>query len=66
MILWASGARQAEGLAQAHEDRIDLLLTDVVMSGRNGHELYNSRRTERRRKEKGVEPTGRPRNSCRR
>ncbi len=38
-ILEASNGNEAMGLARAHRERIDLLLTDVVMPGMNGPEL---------------------------
>ncbi|MCD6415268.1 MAG: response regulator [Planctomycetes bacterium] len=41
-VLCAASAREAEQVARAHEGRIDLLLTDVVMPDRNGRELYES------------------------
>jgi DNA-binding NarL/FixJ family response regulator len=38
-VLEAEHAEQAAEVAQAYEEPIDLLLTDVVMPGRNGREL---------------------------
>jgi CheY-like chemotaxis protein len=41
-VLCASGAREAEEVAATHGEQIDLLLTDVVMPDRNGHDLHES------------------------
>jgi two-component system cell cycle sensor histidine kinase/response regulator CckA len=40
-LLVASSAEEALGLADAHDGRIDLLLTDAIMPGRSGLELAN-------------------------
>jgi two-component system, cell cycle sensor histidine kinase and response regulator CckA len=40
-LLIASSADEALGLADAHDGRIDLLLTDAIMPGRSGLELAN-------------------------
>jgi len=45
-VLCASGPGEAEGVAQRHEGHIDLLLTDVVMPGKSGRELYESLRAQ--------------------
>ena len=41
-VLCAADPDEAEDLAANHAKRIDLLLTDVIMPGRNGRELYES------------------------
>ncbi len=41
-ILCAANADEAEEVAAGHEGQIDLLLTDVVMPGKTGPELYES------------------------
>jgi DNA-binding NtrC family response regulator len=38
-VLDASGAREAMYMHENHPDRIDLLLTDIVLSGKSGREL---------------------------
>jgi two-component system, cell cycle sensor histidine kinase and response regulator CckA len=38
-VLWASDARAALQVAESYRERIDLLITDVVMPGMNGREL---------------------------
>ena len=40
-LLIASSAEEALGLADGHDGRIDLLLTDAIMPGRSGFELAN-------------------------
>jgi CheY-like chemotaxis protein len=40
----ASGADEAEALFREHADEIELLVTDVMMPGRNGRELYEDLR----------------------
>jgi two-component system cell cycle sensor histidine kinase/response regulator CckA len=40
-LLVASSAEEALGLADAHDGRIDLLLTDAIMPGKSGLELAN-------------------------
>ena len=39
-VLTAAGSEEAEKLHEDHAGEIMLLLTDVVMPGRNGYELY--------------------------
>jgi len=46
-VLVASSAERAEALFEEHLDRVDLLLTDVVMPGRNGLDLFASLRARR-------------------
>ncbi len=41
-VLCAAGPDEAEQMAAEHGGPLDLLLTDVVMPGRNGRELYES------------------------
>jgi PAS domain S-box-containing protein len=41
-VLSAANPAEAEELADEHPEHLDLLLTDVVMPGRNGLELYES------------------------
>ena len=38
-VVWASGGEEALGLLRDTRKRIDLLLTDIVMTGLNGVEL---------------------------
>jgi CheY-like chemotaxis protein len=40
-VLSAETAERCIALAEAHQDRIDLLLTDVIMPKMNGRELYH-------------------------
>lgn len=40
-VIAASSGMEALALAEAYRDRIDLLMTDVVMPGMNGHDLAN-------------------------
>ena len=39
-VLCAENADQAERMAAEHDGDVDLLLTDVVMPGRSGYQLY--------------------------
>lgn len=46
-VLGASSGLRALEVAREHEGAIDLLLSDVVMPGLNGRELFERLRTER-------------------
>lgn len=45
-LVTAEGADEAETLFERHAEEIDLLVTDVVMPGRNGRELYECLRAK--------------------
>jgi DNA-binding response OmpR family regulator len=41
-VLRAADGKEAQSIAGSHQGPIDLLITDVIMPGLNGKELYES------------------------